>query len=108
MGIVSAVLELLLNNRDHFKRHAWDIPPARLSEGLKLATTCALTLSSAITLIRLSLCCFYRRLQVRSGTKHYRRSIIVVMVLMVMLQASFFITTLLECMWVINNILIVH
>ena len=98
MSIVSAVLVVLIHDRDHFKRHAWDIPPTRLSEGLKLTTTSSLTLSTSITLIRLSLCCFYRRLQVRNGTKHYRRSIMVVMVLMVIIQASFYITTLLECM----------
>ena len=90
MSIVSAVIVVLIHDRDHFKRHAWDIPPARLSEGLKLTTTSSLTLPTAITLIRLSLCCFYRRLQVRSGTKHYHRLIIVVMVLMVIIQARFF------------------
>jgi hypothetical protein len=98
MSIVSAVLIVLIYDRDHFNRHAWDILPARLSEGLKLTTISSLTLSITITLIRLSLCCFYQRLQARSGTKHYRRSIIVVMVLMVIFQASFLITTLLQCM----------
>lgn len=98
MNIASAVQVVLLYRRNQFNLHTWNIPPARLSEGLKLTVSSSLTLSTAITLIRLSLCCFYLRLHVRSGTKYYRRSIVVVMSMVVLLQCSLLIATLLQCM----------
>lgn len=55
-----------------------------------------MTIAITIGFIRLSLCCFYRRLVAPIGRKYYHRVILVVIFFVVMLQCSFLIGALLQ------------
>lgn len=96
-GIASVVLVILVNGRYGFNRHVWDVPPADLSQGLLVALPASITLSATLGFIRLSLCCFYRRLLAPTGWEFYRRVISVVIVFVVLLQCSFITGAFLQC-----------
>lgn len=96
-GITSVVQVILVNSRYGFNRHVWDVPPSDLSHGLMFSIPTSLTLSITLGFIRLSLCCFYRRLVAPTGRKYYHRVILVVMFFVVMLGFTFLIGALLQC-----------
>lgn len=96
-NIAAVVIIHLTTNQYDYNRHIWDIPPANLREGSMLQVPFAITLAMAITLVRLALCSFYRRLLLGSDKRTYIRCIDCVMVLVVLSQIALTLVTLLQC-----------